>query len=142
MDKDFLKIVGIQHRIDRNRDMEMAIKGIAAAVVFALFLCEVLCPYRKTMIVLWFISLPVIVGLFFVEVQFIKQSKEYEYEIYRLEVEAQRFKKELVKIRGEMFTDAELNRKIEPPTRRIELPVTYYIVLLILDFLILMLILR
>ena len=141
MDKDFLKIVGIQHRIDRNRDMEMAIKGIAAAVVFATFLCGVLGPYRDTLLIVWFISLPIIVGLFLVEVQFIKQSKEYEYEIYRLEVEAQRFKKELVKIRGEMFTDAELNRKIEPPTRRIELPVTYYIVLLILDFLILMLIL-
>ncbi len=142
MDKDFLKIVGIQHRIERNHDMEMTVRGIAAAFVFAMFVCGVVRPYKETMIILWFISLPIIVGLFFVEVQFIKQSKEYEYEIYRLEVEAQRFKKELVKIRGEMFTDDELNRKIEPPTRRIELPVTYYIVLLILDFLILMLIFR
>lgn len=141
MDQDFLKIAAVQRRLERNRDMEMRIKGIAAAVVFAMFLWGALCPIRKTMIIIWFISLPIIVGLFFVEVHFIKKSKEYEYEIYRLEVERIKLKKEVAKIKREVLTDNELELRMERPTRTIVLPISYYIILLILDVLVLMLIL-
>ena len=141
MDQDFLKIAAIQKRLERNHDMEMRIKGIAAAVVFAMFLWGALCPIRKTMIIVWFIALPIIVGLFFVEVHFIKKSKEYEYEIYRLEVERLKLNKEIAKIKGEVLTDNELELRMERPTRTIVLPISYYIILLILDVLILMLIL-
>jgi len=136
------KIAAVQRRLERNRDMEMRIKGIAAAVVLAMFLWGALCPIRKTMIIIWFISLPIIVGLFFVEVHFIKKSKEYEYEIYRLEVERIKLKKEVAKIKREVLTDNELELRMERPTRTIVLPISYYVVVLILDFLILMLILR
>ena len=141
MDQDFLKIAAVQRRLERNRDMEMTVRGIAAAVVFATFICGVLCPFRETMIIVWFISLPIIVGLFFWEVHFIKKSKEYEYEIYRLEVERIKLNKEIARIKKEVLTDNELELRIDRPTRTVVLPISYYIVLLILDFLILMLVL-
>ena len=141
MDQDFLKIAAVQRRLERNRDMEMTVRGIAAAVVFAMFLCGVMGPYRDTLLIVWFISLPIIVGLFFAEVHFIKKSKEYEYEIYRLEVERIKLNKEIARIKKEVLTDNELELRIDRPTRTVVLPISYYIVLLILDFLILMLIL-
>lgn len=141
MDQDFLKIAAVQRRLERNRDMEMTVRGIAAAVVFATFLCGVMGPYRDTLLIVWFISFPIIVGLFFAEVHFIKKSKEYEYEIYRLEVERIKLNKEIARIKKEVLTDNELELRIDRPTRTVVLPISYYIVLLILDFLILMLIL-
>ena len=53
-----------------------------------------------------------------------------------LEIDEIERKKEDAKITGEPLPDAVINAKIEKPTEDIKLPILYYAVILILDFIV------
>ncbi len=96
---------------------------------------------KKTMLLLWLISFPTILVLFYLDVIYVKKNEEYEYEIYRLEVERLERKKEIAKIRGEVLTEEEKNQYVKLPAK-ITLPIIYYIVLVFFDLLFLLLCIR
>ena len=141
MDRDFFVISGIRNKIERNREMQTKIKGVAVAIIFVVVIWSVLSTMKETKISLWWLSLVAVVVLFFVDAYYVKKNEEYEYEIYRLEVERLERKKEIAQIRGEVLTEEEKNQYVKLPAK-ITLPINYYIVLLILDLLILLLVIR
>ncbi len=140
MNKEYFEIAGIQKKIDLNHNMQMTMKGIAALIVFVIFFCSL--SGSDTMNVAWMISIPVIVLLFFFDVYYIKREKESEYEIYRLDVETLELKKEVARIKGEVFPDYILNQVIKEPTKEMSLPVLYYVIILVLDIMVRILMIR
>ena len=134
-------ISGIRNKIERNRERQTKIKCVAALVVIGIFLWGLICSMKKTMLLLWLISFPTILVLFYLDVIYVKKNEEYEYEIYRLEVERLERKKEIAKIRGEVLTEEEKNQYVKLPAK-ITLPIIYYIVLVFFDLLFLLLCIR
>jgi len=141
MDRDYFVISGIRNKIEKNHEMQIKIRGIAAAAVVAFFLWGLLEPMKSTMISFGLFLIPGILSLFYLDVICTRKNEEYEYEIYRLEVEKLERKKDIAKIRGEVLTEKEEKQYVKPPAKKI-LPIYYYVVLLILDLLILLLTFR
>ena len=140
MNKEYFERAGIQKKIDLNHNMQMTMKGIAALIVFVIFFCSL--SGSDTMNVAWMISIPVIVLLFFFDAYYIKREKESEYELYRLEVETLELKKEVARIKGEVFPDYVLNQVIKEPTKEMSLPVLFYVIILVLDIMVRILMIR
>ncbi len=76
-----------------------------------------------------------ILFLFFFSVHLIKKNKEYEFELYYLELENLERKKRIAKIREESLSDYVLNRDIKIPTEETSFPILFYGILLIVDIL-------
>ena len=81
----------------------------------------------------WVLSVIALIVLYFMDSNFIKKNKTCEFEIYRLEVEDLKDKKEIAEITGEILPDYILNKSIDKPKEDISLPLTYYSVLLVID---------
>ena len=66
----------------------------------------------------------------------IENNKNYEFDIYRLEIEALECKKKVAEIRGEVLPDNVLNKSIKKPSENVTLPIIYYGIVLGLDIVI------
>lgn len=134
MNDMYYKISGIQKKIDFNRKLRQNIKKFGILFIFVVFLFSFIEP--DVMRVTWIATVVIIFLLFFLEVYYIKQSKRYEFELYRLEVNELERKKELSDITGEILPDYVLNSKITMPSNEFSLPILYYLVILMLDVMI------
>ena len=91
---------------------------------------------------MWIISVVVLLVLFYIDSNCVKKNKAYEFEIYRLEVEDLNDKKEIAEITGEILPDYVLNTRLDVPTDKVLLPITYYSVILVLNIIIAIMFLR
>lgn len=134
MNEMYFKISGIQKKIDSNQKLRKNIRKFGILFIFIVFFFSLNEP--DVMRVTWIATVVIIFLLFFLEVYYIKQSKKYEFELYRLEVSEVERKKELSKITGEILSDDVLNPNITEPTNEFSLPILYYVIILILDVMI------
>ena len=134
MNEMYFKIIGIQKKIDSNRKFRKNIRKFGILFIFLVLFFSIIEP--DTTRVTWIATVVIIFLLFFLEVYYIKQSKRYEFELYRLEVNEMERKKELSNITGEFLSDDVLNSNITEPTNEFSLPILYYVIILILDVMI------
>lgn len=134
MNEMYFKISGIQKKIDSNQKLRKNIRKFGILFIFIVFFFSLNEP--DVMRVTWIATVVIIFLLFFLEVYYIKQSKKYEFELYRLEVSEVERKKELSKITGKILSDDVLNPNITEPTNEFSLPILYYVIILILDVMI------
>lgn len=134
MNEMYFKISGIQKKIDSNQKLRKNIRKFGILFIFIVFFFSLNEP--DVMRVTWIATVVIIFLLFFLEVYYIKQSKKYEFELYRLEVNEVERKKELSNITGEILSDDVLNPNITEPTNEFSLPILYYVIILILDVMI------
>lgn len=138
MDEMHFKIMGIQTRMQKNTKMSKAMKAIAVLGVFCSFCFGVGASsfpddQHSEPKIVWVLSIIALVALFIEDVNYIKKNKAYEFEIYRLEVQDLKDKKEIAEITGEILPDYILNKSIDKPKEDISLPLAYYSVLLVID---------
>lgn len=144
MNQELFQIMCIQKKMERNRSMRFKVKAGAAAVVGAICLWALVSVEKSPMFVLWLLSFPVLVLLYFLDLHFVKEGKELEFDKFRLEVERREHYKELAKYKKEFLRDYELehlDQSFERPSWDLVRPVNYYLVLVILNVLNLLLIL-
>ena len=133
------KINYLKSKMKRNSSMSPKIKAFISVCVF---FCFCYCfGSRDIMLkrqdiadhIVWIISILILIGGFYLELYHIKKNKEYELEIYQLEVENLKNKKEVAEIRGEVLQDYVENRKIIEPAKEVPVvfPTIFYSVLLI-----------
>lgn len=134
MNEMYFKIIGIQKKIDSNRKFRKNIRKFGILFIFLVLFFSIIEP--DTTRATWIATVVIIFLLFFLEVYYIKQSKRYEFELYRLEVNEMERKKELSNITGEFLSDDVLNSNITEPTNEFSLPILYYVIILILDVMI------
>ena len=136
------KINCMKARMKRNSSMFPKIKAFTSVCVFFCFCyCFGSRDIRDIMSkgqdiannIVWIISTLILIGGLFLELYHIKKNKEIELEIYRLEVENLKNKKEIAEIRGEVLPDYIENRKIMEPTKKVLVvfPIIFYSVLLV-----------
>lgn len=92
MNEMFFRIGGIQMKMESNRNMQTIMKGIGFLIVFTISFCSLNEP--DTMKIVRILSIPFIGLLFGIEFYYIKQNKNYEFEIYKLVIEDFENKKE------------------------------------------------
>ena len=134
MNEMYFKISGIQNKIDSIHKLRKNVRKFGILFIFIVLFFSLNEP--DVMRVTWIATVVIIFLLFFLEVYYIKQSKKYEFELYRLEVSEMERKKELSKITGEILSDDVLNPNITVPTNEFSLPILYYVIILILDVMI------
>lgn len=142
-----LRVMNYQERIQKNTSMSKTIKALAGVCLFFSF-----CYSRGSVNldeenqiqarVMWIISMIVLLVLFYIDSNYVKKNKTYEFEIYKLEVEDLNDKKEIAEITGEILPDYVLNTRIDVPTDKVLLPITYYSVILVLNIIIAIMFLR
>lgn len=138
MDEMYFKIMGIQTRMQKNTKTSKAMKALAVLSVFCSFCFGIGASsfpddqHLEPKIV-WVLSIIALVALFIEDVNYIKKNKAYEFEIYRLEVQDLKDKKEIAEIVGEIPSDYILNKEIDKPKEDVKLPTIYYSVLLVID---------
>lgn len=142
-----LRVMNYQERIQKNIGMSKTIKVLAAVCLFFSF-----CYSRGSVNldeenqiqarVMWIISMMVLLVLFYIDSNYVKKNKTYEFEIYRLEVEDFNDMKEIAEITGEILPDYVLNTRIDVPTDKVLIPITYYSVILVLNIIIAIMFLR
>ena len=144
MDKVDLRIMGLYAKIERNTRLSKQLKVLAGVCLF-FSICYCLGTKNignidKGQIVLtnlvWIISIIVLIGICIKDSYCVKNNKEYEFDIYRLEVEDLNDKKEIVRITGEKLPDNVLNKQIDTPNEKVSLPIIYYSILLGIDIII------
>ena len=134
MNEMYFKISGIQNKIDSIHKLRKNVRKFGILFIFLVLFFSIIEP--DTTRATWIATVVIIFLLFFLEVYYIKQSKKYEFELYRLEVSEMERKKELSKITGEILSDDVLNPNITEPTNEFSLPILYYVIILILDVMI------
>ena len=134
MNEMYFKISGIQNKIDSIHKLRKNVRKFGILFIFIVLFFSLNEP--DVMRVTWIATVVIIFLLFFLEVYYIKQSKKYEFELYRLEVSEMERKKELSKITGKILSDDVLNPNITEPTNEFSLPILYYVIILILDVMI------
>ena len=134
MNEMYFRITGIQKKIDSNQKFRKNIRKFGILFIFIVFFFSLNDP--DMMRVTWIATVVIIFLLFFLEVYYIKQSKRYEFELYRLEVNEVKRKKELSDITGKILPDDVLNPNITMPSNEVSLPILYYVILLVLDVMI------
>lgn len=138
MDEMHFKIMGIQTNMQKNTKMSKAMKAFAVLSVFCSFCfgigaANIVDNERAEPKVVWVLSIIALIVLYFMDSNFIKKNKTCEFEIYRLEVEDLKDKKEIAEITGEILPDYILNKSIDKPKEDISRPLAYYSVLLVID---------
>lgn len=83
----------------------------------------------------WIISIIALIGIYLKDSQSIKSNKAAEIEIYRLEAEDLKTKKEVARITGNKL-DYMYDKQINVPDETISLPVVYYGILIGIDIII------
>lgn len=133
------KINILKSRMKRNSSMSPKIKAFISVCVF---FCFCYCFGSRDNIsksqdiadnIVWIISTLILIGGSYLEIYHIKKNKEYELEIYQLEVENLKNKKEVAEIRGEVLQDHIENREITEPAKEVTVvfPTIFYSVLLV-----------
>ncbi len=134
MSELILKTHLIEKKMNSNSISRIVMKATAVIVVFVIFACSQ--NQAETMKVAWIISIPVLCVLFGIDVYYARKNKKYEFEIYQLEVEDLKQRKELAEITGEILPDAVANKEIVMPSNEIKYPIAFYAIILFLDILI------
>ena len=137
MDEMHFKIMGIQTKMQKNTKMSKTMKAFAVLSVFCSFCfglgaANLADNERIEPKVVWVLSVIALIVLYFMDSNFIKKNKTCEFEIYRLEVEDLKDKKEIAEITGEILPDYILNKSIDKPKEDISIPLDYYSVLLLI----------
>jgi len=141
MDEMYFKIMGIQTRMQKNTKMSKAMKACAVLSVFCSFCFGIGASsfpdeQHTEPKIIWVLSIVALITLCIVDINYIKKNKACEFEIYRLEVEDLKDKKEIAEITGEILPDYILNKEIDKPKEEVTYPTVYYSVLLALDVII------
>jgi len=127
------KMLAVQRDIEKNSKMQTILRAIAALCVFVVFICG---SANKTALNIGFIvAIPVIIALFVTDSGFAKKTHSLEVEIYLLELESLKSKKENTESNGENQQVNILN-SIDMPEDKVKLPIIYYCILIVLDIVI------
>ena len=144
MNKVDLRIMGLYEKIERNTKLSKQLKVLAGVCLFFSF-CYCHGTKRIGNIdkgqalltnIVWIVSIIFLVGLYIKDSYCVKNSKSAEFEIYRLEVEDLKNKKDVARITGKVLPDNVLNKQINMPNEKVSLPTIYYSILLGLDIII------
>lgn len=141
MNENDFKILSLHTKIERNKKLSKQLKVVAFACLF-FSICYCLGAKNIENIdkgnviavnLVWIISVIVLIGIYVKDSYCVKNNKDCELDIYRLEVEDLNDRKEIAKITGEILPDNVLNRKIDMPNEKVSLPIIYYSILLGID---------
>lgn len=108
MNNDFFKMSALEQKIDNHQKMSFGMKGIAALVIFTACICA-----RPNDVLVLYISIPVTLIVFFLNVYFLKEKKNCEMALQDI-------------INKDMDTPP---KEVDPAIR---LPILYYIAMLII----------
>lgn len=144
MNENAYRIMGLHTRINKIKKLSSKLKALAFVCLFFSF-----CYCAGSISIenldksegiaanlVWIVSVLVLVGIYLKDSQCIKQTKEVEFEIYRLEVEDLNTKKEVARITGNGLPDYMYDKQIDAPDETISLPVMYYGILIGIDIII------
>lgn len=133
MNEYLLKMLAVQRDIEKNSKMQTIIRAIAALCVFTVFICG---SANKTALNISFVAaIPVIGALFVMDYGYAKKKHSLEVDIYLLELESLKHKKENAENSGEAQQGNILD-SIEMPEDKVKLPIIYYCILIVLDIVI------
>ena len=135
------QIIGLHTKIEKNRKVSRNLKILAGSCwFFAFFYCfgtrtienmGYMDSEQKVLTnLVWLFSMIFLIGFYWKDSACIKNSKACELEIYRLEVEDLKNKKEVAKIKEEVLPDYMINKQIDMPDEKVSLPTIYYGILL------------
>lgn len=141
MEEMYFKIMGIQTKMQKNTKMSKAMKSVAVLSVFCSFCfglgaVDIANNEHAEPKVVWVLSMIALIVLYFIDSNYIKDNKVCEFDIYRLEAEDLKDKKEIAEITGEILPDYLLNKVIDKPAEDVSLPMVYYCILLVIDIII------
>lgn len=141
MNEMHFKIMGIQTNMQKNTKMSKAMKAFAVLSVFCSFCFGIGASsfpddQHVEPKVIWVLSIVALITLCIADISYIKKNKSCEFEIYRLEVEDLKDKKEIAEITGEILPDYIINKEIDKPKEEVMYPTVYYSVLLVIDIMI------
>ena len=139
MEDLFFKISAVEKKMDGNTKMQSIMKLIAFMSLFVVFFCAI--NQAGITKVAWIVYIPVIMVLFFVDGNYAKKNKEFEFEMYLLMLDDYKRKKADAESKGEEVSAAVLNRDLTPPSQDVKQPVLFYLILGVLDVLIGMMVL-
>ncbi len=139
MNNEYFRVSHIQKKIDNNINRMFYMKLLSIIFVALIPISMIasrllgLEPTQKND--LWFLSLLVILFMFLSSVYLTKKNKEYEFELYYLELESLERKKRVAKIRNEPLSDYIQNHDVKIPNEEASFPILFYGILLIIDIL-------
>ena len=139
MSKEYFRVSHIQKKIDNNINRMFYMKLLSIIFVALIPISMIasrllgLEPTQKND--LWILSLLVILFMFFSSVYLTKKNKEYEFELYYLELEYLERKKRIAQIRNEPLSDYVQNHDVKIPNEEATFPILFYGILLIIDIL-------
>lgn len=124
------KMLAVQKDIEKNSKVQTILRAIAALYIFVVFICG---SANKTALNIGFgVAIPVIAALFVMDSGYAKKKHSLEVEIYLLELESLKSKKEDAENKGD-GQQANILDSIEMPEDKEKLPIVYYCILLVLD---------
>ncbi|MBE5964637.1 MAG: hypothetical protein E7252_06830 [Lachnospira sp.] len=135
MNENLLRIFALEKRIESSHNLRFKLKAISATMIFIIFLICFLNP-ENNMHIPWCFSMVVIIVFFILDSYYLKHIKNYEWEIYHLQLKDLEAKKELSMIKDGYIPDSLLNREYKEPEPLITLSVSYYIIILLINVLI------
>ena len=113
--------------------MQTIMRAIAALCIFAVFICS---SANNTALNIGFaVAIPVIIALFEIDSGYAKKTHSLEVEIYLLELESLKTKKENAENDGET-QQVNILDSIDMPEDKVKLPIIYYCILIVLDIVI------
>ena len=133
MNNDFYMFSMIEKRIDNSKKMSFWMKGIALLLLFTVSFCSLNQP--DTTKVAWYLLIPIIWVMFFLDVSFLKKIKKEQFNLYLKQKESFRVRKEIAQIRGEVLLDnfERSEKELLLPDDNIRLPIIYYMILSVIN---------
>ena len=127
------RIIYLNGKLETNRKNQVYIKVSEALIVFTVFFCALIgmCNWF-----VWGLSILAVITFSALNIFYIKEHKRYELELYLLDVKDLEDQKKLAEIRGEFLPDTFDNYRIKPPTEKLNLPISYFLFLMIAEILI------
>ena len=138
------RMMALESKIEKDKNFSKKLKVLAVVcLLFSFGYCfgsVSIANLDKSEVVatniVWIVSILVLVGIYFKDVQCIKSYKATEFEIYRLEIEDLNTKKEVARITGNKLPDYVYDKQIKEPDETISLPNIYYGILIGIDIII------
>lgn len=137
MYNDSFKYMGIQQKIDRNITIILFLKImtviISSSLIFALLLNFFFKTEPGSLLLLCLIFFLLNLLMFLISSYLIKRNKEYEDEMYLIELESLERKKRVAKIREESLSDYVQDYTPEAPDDKISFPILFYSISFVLS---------
>ena len=144
MNENDYKVMCLHSKIEKNEILSKQLKALAITIfIFSVCYCigtknigNIGKEHILAANLVWLASIVILIRIYLKDKNCIENNKNYEFDIYRLEIEALECKKKVAEIRGEVLPDNVLNKSIKKPSENVTLPIIYYGIVLGLDIVI------